>query len=95
MDPIQTVQLVIPIKGMNCSGCAANVERAIRKLMGVSHVAVDLKGNRAEIEYDPNQVSKPDFVSAVERAGYSVPESTPSTFNTGRFKTFKKPNGTE
>ena len=95
MDPLQTVELVIPIKGMNCSGCAANVERAIRKLTGVTRVAVDLSNNRAEIEYDPNQVTKPDFVSAVERAGYSVPDAAPSTFNTGRFKTFKKPNGNE
>jgi len=95
MDLTPTAELILPIQGMNCQGCAANVERAIRKLAGVTRVSVDLRNNQAVIEYDPGQVGKPDFESAVERAGYSVPANTPSSFNTSRFKTFKKPNGSE
>lgn len=95
MDSTPTAELILPIQGMNCQGCTANVERAIRKLAGVTRVSVDLRNNQAVIEYDPAQVGKPDFESAVERAGYSVPANTPSTFSTSRFKTFKKPNGSE
>jgi copper chaperone CopZ len=94
MDSTPTSEMILPIQGMNCSGCVANVERAIRKLAGVTRVNVDLRNNRAVIEYDPGQVGKPDFEAAVERAGYSVPADTPSTFNTARFKNFKKPTGT-
>lgn len=92
MIPTPTTELIIPIQGMHCSGCAGNVERAIRKLTGVSRVTVDLTKNQAEIEFDPGQVNRSDFESAVERAGYSVPASQPSHFSTARFKTFKKPN---
>jgi len=91
MDSTSTVELILSIQGMNCSGCAGNVERAIRKLAGVTRVTVDLPNNRAAIEYDPSQVGKPDFESAVTRAGYSVPESVPSTFTSARFKALKKP----
>lgn len=95
MDSTPTVELTLPIQGMNCSGCAANVERAIRKLAGVAHVNVDLRTNQATIEYDPGQVGKPDFENAVKNAGYSVPAGETSTFNSARFKTFKKPIGSK
>jgi len=95
MDSTPTAEMILPIQGMNCQGCAANVERAIRKLAGVTRVTVDLRNNQAEIEYDPGQVGKLDFESAVERAGYSVPSSNPPTFTTARFKNFKKPIGRE
>src|SRR3972149_5071335 len=86
MIPTPTADLIIPIQGMNCSGCAASVERAIRKITGVSRVRVDLVNNQAEIEYDPSQVGMPVLKSAGDRAGYSAPASQPSTFSTARFK---------
>ena len=93
MDSTPTAELILPIQGMNCSGCAANIERAIRKLAGVTHVSVDLRKNQAVIEYDPDQVGKPDFEGAVMKAGYSVPANETPTFSSARFKDFKKPIG--
>jgi len=53
MSEPKLTEITLPILGMNCNGCASNVERAIGKLPGVSAVKVDLKTNAAKVTYDP------------------------------------------
>lgn len=71
-DPKLT-EIILPIRGMNCNGCASNVERAIRKLPGVSAVKVDLKANAAQVTYDPLKVDLLEFQYAVTQIGYGIP----------------------
>ena len=56
------------VTGMTCAACSARVEAAIRRLPGVSEVAVGLLTNSARVEGDG--VSAEAVVAAVERAGY-------------------------
>lgn len=59
--------LKFDVTGMTCAACSARVEAAIRRLPGVSDVAVGLLTNSARVEGD---VSPEAVVEAVERAGY-------------------------
>ena len=55
------------VTGMTCAACSARVEAAIRRLPGVSDVAVGLLTNSARVE---GNVAPGAVVAAVERAGY-------------------------
>ena len=56
------------VTGMTCAACSARVEAAIRRVPGVSDVAVGLLTNSARVDGDG--VSAEAVVAAVERAGY-------------------------
>ena len=43
-------KLSFAVKGMHCAGCAASVERAVRKLPGASDVYVNFAANRLTLE---------------------------------------------
>ncbi|MCL2463016.1 MAG: heavy metal translocating P-type ATPase, partial [Defluviitaleaceae bacterium] len=68
------VTAAIPIAGMTCAACAARVERAIKKLDGVSGVSVNLASEKASVTYSPQTVRLPAIRQAVAKAGYSSPE---------------------
>src|SRR3954471_2619822 len=68
--PLPTLSL--PIAGMTCAACAGRVQRALGKVPGITDATVNLATERAELR---GTAALPDLVAAVERAGYSVPES--------------------
>ena len=67
--PEQTLDLAIT--GMDCVNCAANVERALRKVEGVIDVQVNFASEHALVRAAPG-VSWSALVAAVENAGYGV-----------------------
>lgn len=74
----KTQRLEVPIKGMDCAECALHVQRAIAKLPGVEAVEVLLTTEKAIIQLDPTRVNLSTIRSAVEGAGYSIPDSAMS-----------------
>jgi Cd2+/Zn2+-exporting ATPase/Cu+-exporting ATPase len=71
MSKLQTLE--VPVAGMDCSECAAHVQKAICAVPGVAAANVLLASEKAVIRLDPAQVQLPDIRKAVEGAGYSVP----------------------
>jgi len=65
----KTVELLI--EGMSCASCSAAVERATRKLDGVSSAQVNLTTNRGSFEYDPSKVKLSEIKAVIEKAGYT------------------------
>ena len=53
---------------MSCSACSAHVEKAVKKLSGVSDVSVSLMSNSMTVEYDG--ITEKDITDAVVKAGY-------------------------
>ena len=43
------------VSGMSCSACAAHVEKAVRKLPGVSDVAVNLLSGEMTVGFAPEK----------------------------------------
>ncbi len=58
------------VTGMTCSACSAHVDKAVRKLEGVSEVNVNLLGGSMTVEYDPAAQAPEAIIAAVDAAGY-------------------------
>ncbi len=63
---------ILPIEGMTCAACSAAVERAVRKLPGVTEANVNLTAENLHLSYDESQVSLESVVQAVDDAGYKA-----------------------
>ncbi len=59
------------VTGMTCAACSAHVDKAVRKLDGVSEVNVNLLGGSMTVDWD-GTVSPEDIISAVQKAGYGA-----------------------
>ena len=60
------------VTGMTCSACSAHVEKAVRKVPGVSKVTVNLLSNQMAVEYDENTTNANEIIQSVEQAGYGA-----------------------
>ena len=69
------IELSLPISGMTCASCASHIEGALKELPGTSKIIVNLAMNRANLSYDPQQVSVKEMQRAVENVGYTVTSS--------------------
>lgn len=62
----------IPVVGMACSVCAANVEKKLSSLNGVEAVSVSLAGRTALIDYNPDIISLADMKREISNIGYDL-----------------------
>ena len=51
----------IPVIGMACVVCAANVENTLRKLRGVNSATVTLSTRTVLVDYDPEVITLDDM----------------------------------
>lgn len=63
---------VLPVLGMACAGCSANVERKLRSLEGITSVSVSLPGRAATVEYDERKITPADMKREVDSMGYEL-----------------------
>jgi Cu+-exporting ATPase len=59
------------VDGMTCASCSSAVERALKKLDGVSEPSVNLATNRASFSYDPAKIKLAQVREAISKAGYT------------------------
>lgn len=62
----------LPVIGMACSACSANVENKLRSIVGISEASVNLVGRTALIDYDPTQVSLEEIKQHISDIGYDL-----------------------
>ena len=62
----------IPVVGMACSACSANVEKKLNSLAGINSASVSLPGRSALIDYDPTTISLEKMKQAVNDIGYDL-----------------------
>lgn len=62
----------IPVVGMACSACSANVEKKLNSLAGISSASVSLPGRSVLIDYDPTTISLEKMKQAVNDIGYDL-----------------------
>ncbi|MBI3601191.1 MAG: copper-translocating P-type ATPase [Nitrospinae bacterium] len=67
-------RVILPIGGMSCAACANRIERALKKLNGVTDVSVNFGTEKASVEYIPSLVDLPAIKNTIVDAGYSVIE---------------------
>jgi Cu+-exporting ATPase len=64
--------IALPITGMTCANCVANIERSLKKIKGIEEVAVNFASEKANVRFDPSQTTVNDLVDSVQRVGYGV-----------------------
>ena len=64
------------IQGMTCAACATAVEKAVRKVPGVSEAGVNFTTEKLQVSFDEAKTDRETIKAAVKKAGYEVPEST-------------------
>jgi len=63
--------ITIPIEGMTCASCAANIEKAVSKLQGISSINVNFATEKATISYESNQIRISEIKQAIKKSGYT------------------------
>ncbi|OGO23387.1 MAG: copper-translocating P-type ATPase [Chloroflexi bacterium RBG_16_50_9] len=63
---------MLPLRGMTCASCAANIEKALSELPGVTKANVNLASEKASVEYNPDKVNAGKMIKTISDAGYSV-----------------------
>lgn len=69
-----TANKTLKIQGMTCASCAKSVEKASRKLEGVTEANVNFATEKLSISYDPSKVKVSDIKNAIAKAGYKAIE---------------------
>lgn len=67
-----TRKQIIPVVGMACSACSANVERKLNTLEGVANATVNLVGRCATVEYDPEKITLEQMKQSIADIGYDL-----------------------
>ncbi|MBF1628138.1 heavy metal translocating P-type ATPase [Prevotella sp.] len=62
----------IPVIGMACSACSANVEKKLNELKGINTASVSLPGRSALVDYDPETISLEQMKAAINGIGYDL-----------------------
>ena len=62
----------IPVVGMACSACAANVERKLSGMEGVDSVSVSLPARRAVIDYREDVVTLEQMKAELNSIGFDL-----------------------
>ena len=66
------VRITLPVDGMTCAACQANVQRALTATPGVAKAAVNLMTHEATVHYDPAATDPAQLVAAINDTGYVV-----------------------
>jgi HAD ATPase, P-type, family IC len=66
------VKKTIPVIGMACSACSANVERKLNSLNGVTSASVSLPSRTALIDFNPDEISLEDLKVAINAIGFDL-----------------------
>ncbi|SDJ85475.1 heavy metal translocating P-type ATPase [Sediminibacillus albus] len=67
--------LTVGVTGMTCAACSTRVEKVLNKLEGVE-AQVNLTTEKANVSYDPDDVSFQDISAKIEKLGYGVQTDT-------------------
>lgn len=71
---VETQTKMFSVEGMTCASCSKAVERAAKKVDGVSEANVNLALEKLTVTYDPEIASISEIKKAVEKSGYKLIE---------------------
>jgi copper chaperone len=66
------VRETLRIEGMSCDHCVMRVGRAIASVQGVIEVDINLKNNKAVVDFEETITDIEEIKSAVREAGYNT-----------------------
>ncbi len=67
--------LTLPVTGMSCANCAANISRTVGKMDGVQDANVNFAAEQAQVKFDLEKTDPLTIVKTIHDLGFSVPTS--------------------
>jgi P-type Cu+ transporter len=67
--------LNLPITGMTCANCAANITRTVSKLDGVTNANANFAAENAMVSFDTDKIDSNDIIHKIHDIGFKVPMS--------------------
>lgn len=64
--------VILPIEGMTCVSCVSGIKKSLKNMLGVTSVAVDLKGRNAKVTYIDGLTSPEAISKKISELGYKV-----------------------
>jgi Cu+-exporting ATPase len=68
----QAQRIDLPVRGMSCAGCAANIQKNLRELPGVDKAEVNFATSKATVIFDPGVAKPAEFILRIREIGYDV-----------------------
>lgn len=91
------IKRAYPVLNMHCTGCAATIERAVRKLAGVTDVSVSYDKDLMSVSYDAARLSPGEIRAALLAIGYDLAleeedylKETPAIEESGHYRRLRK-----
>ncbi|HSL93650.1 MAG TPA: heavy metal translocating P-type ATPase, partial [Bacillota bacterium] len=69
---VEKKKALFNVKGMTCAACSSRVEKGLKSAKGVSHAAVNLAAENANIEYDPSVTDVESLGQVIKDLGYDA-----------------------
>ncbi|MFA5796434.1 MAG: heavy metal translocating P-type ATPase [Candidatus Woesearchaeota archaeon] len=67
----QTSKLALKINGMSCASCAITIEKALKRVEGVSNASVNFATESCEVEFDDTQTNQNAIAQTIRDKGYT------------------------
>jgi len=75
----QATMVTVPIQGMSCASCVAQVKKKLKSMDGVTEVEVSLEHRNARVRYLDGKVLPEHLVTAINDLGYKAGSATAET----------------
>ncbi len=69
----ENIELVLPVVGMSCANCAANIERGVGKLPGVTLAQVNFSGETLRVKMQSKTTNVAKVKKKVTDLGFKIP----------------------
>lgn len=66
------IRHVIQIADMHCAMCSMTIDGVLEDIPGVKEADTSFVHGRAEVVFDPDEISLDELVAAIRAAGYDV-----------------------
>ncbi len=67
-----TKKLKFKVEGIECTGCALDIETIMMQMEGIMHVRVSAQEETVTIEYNANEIAEKEILSAIRKLGLKV-----------------------
>lgn len=68
----ETKTYTMTVTDMTCEHCVETVTKALKDVVGVVNVAIDLEAHKVDVQYDSAKTDGAAVQAAVEAKGYTV-----------------------
>ncbi|WP_139786831.1 heavy-metal-associated domain-containing protein [Desulfamplus magnetovallimortis] len=73
LNTIKKQSIILPVTGMHCVNCAANIEKNVGKLTGITNINVNFPAEQINLTFSPEEIELSDIVKRIEELGFRIP----------------------